>query len=88
MLLFQTLKEDQISAETFKSTVDTVDKLFMKTRGAPICQETRHLVAQCYEQNKKQPLLCAEQVKAFSKCVDSMRLVRKTFIFQCFCNGQ
>ena len=50
--------------------------MFMKTRGAPVCQEPRHFVTQCYEKNKKQPLLCSEEVNSFAKCVESARLVR------------
>ena len=57
--------------------MDRVDGMFLKSRGQPVCQERRHAVLQCYAKNKDRTLACADEVKAFASCVESVRLVRK-----------
>ena len=65
-----------MSGDNFTSAVKEVDAMFLKSRNAPVCQEARHAVMNCYMQNKNQPLLCSSEVKTFAKCVESARLVR------------
>ena len=71
----QTLSTSDLSEESFRSTVAAVDKMFLRSRARPICQESRHAVLECYKKNKTQSLLCAEEVRSFANCVESARLV-------------
>ena len=64
-----------MSESTFRSTVEAVDKMFLRSRGQPICQESRHAVMQCYQKNRQKSLLCADEVRAFASCVESARTV-------------
>ena len=90
----QTLSTSDLSEESFRSTVEAVDKMFLRSRARPICQESRHAVLECYKKNREQSLLCAEEVRSFSNCVESARLVsslmvtsvRKTFGCLHMCN--
>jgi len=70
----QKLKESTIDEASFNSTVAHIDKLFLKSRGQPICQDQRHAVMLCYKENSGKTLLCAEAVKAFANCAQSARL--------------
>ena len=70
------MKATAIGEDNFHATIAKVDQMFLKSRGAPVCQEARHAVMQCYNQNPKQSLLCAEVVRNFASCVESARLVR------------
>ena len=71
----QTLSTSDLSEESFRSTVEAVDKMFLRSRARPICQESRHAVLECYKKNKTQSLLCSEEVRSFANCVESARLV-------------
>jgi len=69
-----TLTASDLSEESFRSTVEAVDKMFLRSRARPICQESRHAVLECYKNNKTQSLLCSEEVRSFANCVESARL--------------
>lgn len=43
-----------------------------KTRGA-VCVEGKKAVMQCYKDNPKEPMKCAQAVQAFAECVDKHR---------------
>ncbi|TRY71180.1 hypothetical protein TCAL_12355 [Tigriopus californicus] len=68
------LKATAINEESLHNTIAAVEKLFLKGRQAPICQEPKHAVLQCYKQNPKQSLNCAQEVKSFAQCIESARL--------------
>jgi hypothetical protein len=51
------------------------DFVYSKSLGSPICQDLQEAVFQCYQAHPKQTLLCTEQVKAFSQCVQQQREV-------------
>eukprot|EP00095_Tigriopus_kingsejongensis_P008198 maker-scaffold895_size84271-snap-gene-0.22 protein:Tk08198 transcript:maker-scaffold895_size84271-snap-gene-0.22-mRNA-1 annotation:"coiled-coil-helix-coiled-coil-helix domain-containing protein mitochondrial" len=68
------LKATAINEENFHSTIEAVERLFLKSRQSPICQEAKHAVLQCYKQNPKQSLKCSQEVRNFAQCIDSARL--------------
>lgn len=68
------LKATAINEESLHNTIAAVEKLFLKGRQAPICQEPKHAVLQCYKQNPKQSLNCSQEVKSFAQCIESARL--------------
>ena len=72
----QQFRNQAFTEDTFRSTVNKVDGMFLKHRNEPVCQERRHAVLQCYAKNKDRTLVCADEVKAFASCVESVRLVR------------
>jgi len=43
-LFLQQLSRENVAEETFRDTVNEVEKLFPKVKGQPICQNDRHMV--------------------------------------------
>ena len=41
----------------------------------PVCEDKRNEVLQCYHSNPDRPLLCNQQVEAFTCCVERARQV-------------
>ena len=76
----QTLQSSDLSEDSFRKTVETVDKMFLRSRARPICEESRRAVLECYKKNREQSLLCSEEVRSFSNCVESARLVSSLMI--------
>jgi len=50
-----------------------VETLFKPAVNKEICRESQQSVLSCYESNPGKPLLCREQVLAFTKCVSEAR---------------
>lgn len=42
-------------------------------RGQAPCADGKKAVLECYKTNSQSPMLCAQQVQAFSDCVDKHR---------------
>jgi hypothetical protein len=59
--------------------VYTLLLLYTSTREAdvldmlPVCEDKRNEVLQCYQRHSRKPLLCSDEVKAFSSCVETSR---------------
>lgn len=58
----------------FQRGLQEVESLFSPPNVTPVCEEIEAKVLQCYLDNPKTSLNCSHQVKAFTECVDAMRI--------------
>ena len=66
----------KLNSEKFAKEVSRVDERYFKnhtTYEVP-CKSNESKLLQCYTVNAKKPLLCADEVKKFSECVEKTRI--------------
>lgn len=66
----------KLNSDKFAKEVSRVDERFFKnhqTYEVP-CKSSESRIINCYTLNAKKPLLCADEVKKFSECVEKTRL--------------
>jgi coiled-coil-helix-coiled-coil-helix domain-containing protein 3 len=67
-----------VSANEFTKAVAEVREKFVEAGVPdmlPVCEDKRNNVLQCYHSNPGKPLLCSQEVKAFTSCVERARQV-------------
>jgi len=66
----------KLNSEKFAKDVSRVNEHYFKghaTYEVP-CKSSEASVIQCLSANEKKPLLCSEEVKQFSACIDKTRI--------------
>lgn len=58
----------------FASGIQHVEEKYIHQTFDPVCPEKQSDVLKCYQENRKMPLKCAEEVKEFVQCVDKIRM--------------
>lgn len=58
----------------FASGIQHVEEKYIHQTFDPVCPEKQSDVLKCYQENRKMPLKCAEEVKEFVQCVDKVRM--------------
>ncbi|CAI7994078.1 MICOS complex subunit Mic25 [Geodia barretti] len=74
-------KNSELKHVTDDEFVKTVGEIRQKFQEAdvldmlPVCEDKRNEVLRCYQSHPRKPLLCSDEVKAFSSCVETARQV-------------
>jgi hypothetical protein len=72
-------KNSELKRVTDNEFVKTVGEIRQQFQEAdvldmlPVCEDKRNEVLQCYQRHSRKPLLCSDEVKAFSSCVETSR---------------
>ena len=69
------MDQAQLTQESVTASIRNVENLFVKSTCDPVCQDKQNEVMQCFSDNPKHSLRCADIVSQFSSCVDLSRLV-------------
>jgi len=67
---------DKVKAteEQFNTAAEEVQRKYRHRHTAPVCEQARSIVTQCYTENPNQTLKCSQEVKKFIECVNQSRL--------------
>ncbi|EDV19687.1 uncharacterized protein TRIADDRAFT_64386 [Trichoplax adhaerens] len=67
--------EKKVTEEEFNKAAEEFGQKFKEPINVGVCQDLQDALVECLSKNNSKPLICSKEVQAFSKCVDSYKLV-------------